>query len=124
MISGPIARKSFFTIGIAHSRACGYDFIPTRLVFPRKNAFADRRAAQELVCDIGSMQRLRMTPHDTLRTCDACKTDMGRQAKAKMELFASKLDYAFRGHLNYRLEFFQSCVNRVADRTNQMAGRF
>lgn len=35
--------------------------------------------------------------------------DMGRQAKAKMTLFASKLDCAFRGHLNYRLEFSKLC---------------
>jgi len=117
MISRPIAHKGFFTIGIAHSRAYGYDFVLTRFVSPRKSVFADRQAARELVCDIGSMPRLRMTPRDTLRTCGAYKTDMGPQAKAKMTLFASKLDCAFVDSWIIGGSF-QSCVYRVADRTN------
>jgi len=81
------------------------DFVPTRLAFSLKSVFADNQAARELVCGIGSMQRRRMTLHDSLRICDACKTDMELQAKAKMILFASKLDCAFREYWNYRLEF-------------------
>src|SRR4029078_1322147 len=95
-----------------------YDFVPTRLAFSLKSVFADNQAARELVCGIGSMQRRRMTLHDSLRICDACKTDMELQAKAKMILFASKLDWPFVniGIIGWS---FQSCINRVANRTNQ-----
>jgi len=34
---------------------------------------------------------------------------MGLQAKAKMTLFASKLNCAFREYVNYRLEFSTLC---------------
>jgi hypothetical protein len=90
------------------SESC-YGFVPIRSVFSLKTVFADNRAARELVCGIGSMQRLRMTLHDSLRICDACKKDKGLQAKAKMILFASKLDCAFREWLNCRLEFSTLC---------------
>jgi len=101
--AGPIARKRF--IKERRISESSYDFVPTRLAFSLKSVFVDNQAARELVCGIGSMQRRRMTLHDSLRICDACKTDMELQAKAKMILFASKLDCAFRVYWNYRLEF-------------------
>jgi hypothetical protein len=86
--SGPIALGAL-TSEMRTSESC-YDCVPTHWVFPRKSFFADNQAARELVYDTRSMQRLRTTLHDTLCTCDACKTDMELRAKAKMTLFASK----------------------------------